>query len=109
MGQVWDGLKNSEMAEIHSRIVPTGYRSPVAPPKEIRKKAESNRKHGVVKMFNIDKQFGFVTVKGEPDVFFHLSAAEDADTAYFMRGNRVTLEIGEDKRGRTCAKNVRLV
>ncbi|MOA32521.1 Cold shock protein CspA [compost metagenome] len=106
-----DWLKNKDMTEVYSRIGPSlgqSLRSEL-PPKERRKKAESNRKHGVVKMFNIERQFGFITVKGEPDVFFHLSAAEDADTAYFMRGDRVTLEVDIDKRVRTCAKNVRLV
>ncbi|MUG87660.1 hypothetical protein GNP92_15055 [Paenibacillus timonensis] len=97
------------MAEVHGRVVPTGYRSPVEPPKEKNKKTDTGQLRGFVKLYNTEKQFGFIAVKGGPDVFFHLSTAGDADTAYFMQGDRVTFEIGEDKRGKPTAKNVRLV
>ncbi|WP_110930591.1 cold-shock protein [Paenibacillus bouchesdurhonensis] len=108
----WKGLPHEEMAEVLSRVVPTPYKSTVAPPKEKRKKVQTNLsiKQGVVKMFDIGRGFGFLRVKGEPDVYFHISNVSDAtDTMYFMRGDRVSFEPSEDNRGRPCAKDVRLV
>ncbi|GAA0134733.1 hypothetical protein YSY43_15730 [Paenibacillus sp. YSY-4.3] len=112
MAQVWDGLKGEEMAEVFARIGPSLGKSTVAPPKEKRKKVQTNLsiKQGVVKMFDIGRGFGFLRVKGEPDVYFHSSNVSDsADTMYFMRGDIVSFEPGEDNRGRPCAKDVKLV
>lgn len=102
--KTWQGMPSEEMAEVHSRIGPSIAKSPVAPPKEKREKTESSRQRGVVKLFFTEKKFGFVNVKGAEDLFFH---ASDAD-GYPMKGDRVTFEIGTDRNGRACAKDVQL-
>ncbi|AKG37775.1 hypothetical protein VK70_14565 [Paenibacillus durus ATCC 35681] len=71
-------------------------------------KAGPQRLRGIVKRFDTEKSFGFIGVKGGRDVFFHISAAGDSDTANFFPGERVVFERGEDKRGRVCATYVRL-
>ncbi|GGG08658.1 cold-shock protein [Paenibacillus aceti] len=101
--KTWGGYPATEMAAVYSRVVPTGYRSPVAPPKE--KKPKASRKQGRIKFINASKGFGFISVYGAEDVHFNESAANGQK---FMRGDRVTFEIGEDSRGRVCAKKVRL-
>lgn len=108
-GIVWDGLKGEDMTEVYAMVVPTNYKSPVAPPKPKKVKTMTNRKHGVVKFYNISRSFGFISVKGAKDVFFHLSNAEGLGMQFYMSGDRVTFEIDTDRRGRTCAKDVRLV
>ncbi|MCL6458829.1 MAG: cold shock domain-containing protein, partial [Gorillibacterium sp.] len=62
--------------------------------------------HGTIKMFSIEKNFGFIRVNREIDLYFR-SASATADS-YFMRGDRVKFDIGQDGRGQTCAINVRL-
>lgn len=106
--KTWGGYPAAETAEVYARIGPSLGKSTVAPPKVKRKKADTDQLSGVVKFYNAEKQFGFIAIKGGSDVFFHLSATEDADTAYFMPGDRIKFELGEDRRGRTCAQNVRL-
>lgn len=103
--KTWDGLNGEEMAEVFSRIGPSLAKSPVAPPKDKRKKAETSRKRGRIKHINEAKGFGFISVYGADDVFFHITAANGAR---LMRGDRVTFEVGEDARGRLTAKDVRL-
>lgn len=101
--KTWGGYPAAEMAEVYRRVVPTGYRSPVAPPKE--KKPKASRKQGRIKFINANKGFGFISIYGAEDVHFSES---DTNGQKFMRGDRVTFEIGEDKRGKPTAKNVRL-
>lgn len=103
--KTWQGLPREEMENVASHVVNLGFKSPVAPPRQRRKKAESNRKQGRIKHINEAKGFGFISVYGADDVFFHITAANGAR---LMRGDRVTFEVGEDKRGRLCAKEVRL-
>ncbi|MNP44368.1 Cold shock protein CspA [compost metagenome] len=101
--KTWGGYSAGEMAEVYARIGPSLGKSPVAPPRE--KKPKASRKQGRIKFINADKGFGFISIYGAEDVHFSQS---DANGQKFMRGDRVTFEIGEDKRGRTYAKNVRL-
>lgn len=105
VAKTWDGLNGEEMAEVFSRIGPSLAKSPVAPPKEKRKKADTSRKRGRVKFINTQKGYGFISIYGADDLHFSVS---DANGAKLMRGDRVTFEVGEDARGRLTAMNVRL-
>lgn len=46
-------------------------------------------KNGVVKWFNKEKGYGFITVEGEGDIFVHYSAIQE-------EGNRKDLEEGQN-------------
>ncbi|MBY3413104.1 cold-shock protein [Rhizobium laguerreae] len=63
--------------------------------------------NGVVKFFNQDKGFGFITPDGGgEDVFVHVSAVEGS--TLLREGQKVAYEIGQDRRtGRSRAENVR--
>lgn len=108
-GKVWNGLNEEEMAEVHSRIEPTGYKSPVTPLKPKREKSKTSRMQGKVKMFQAGKGFGFIWSDNNEEFFFHISTAVDPDLTFLMRGEPVTFEVGEDKQGRQVATKVKLV
>jgi cold shock protein len=63
---------------------------------------ESNvRRIGIVKFFNRDKGFGFVTPEdGGNDVFVHVSAVQGAGVPYLRDGMKISFETHEDPRGR---------
>lgn len=54
------------------------------------------RKNGVVKFFNQEKGFGFITVKNEKDVFVH---ANDLNGITIKEGDKVSFETAEGKKG----------
>ncbi|MFR9710265.1 cold-shock protein [Paenibacillus sp. MB22_1] len=103
VAKTWDGLNGEEMAEVFSRIGPSLGKSPVAPPKEKRKKADTSRKRGVVKFINAQEGYGFISIFGADDLHFSVPGG-----VKLMRGDHVTFEVGEDARGRLTAKDVRL-
>ncbi|MDU7472106.1 MAG: hypothetical protein E7L01_01915 [Paenibacillus macerans] len=100
----WDGLNGEEMEEVFSRIGPSLGKSPVAPPEEKRKKADTSRKRGRIKFINAEKGYGFISVFGADDLHFSVPGG-----VKLMRGDHVTFGVGKDKRGRLTAKGVRLV
>lgn len=60
---------------------------------------------GVVKFFNNEKQFGFISSKEDgKDIFVHSSGLIDD----IREGDQVEYEIGEGKKG-PCAIEVRVV
>lgn len=109
-GNMWYGLFKEEMEEVNSRIGPSIRKSTVAHAKPKRDKTESNRQYGVIKMFNVEKGFGFIRTKGA-EYFFHANNVEASDKSgvfYLMPRDQVTFEVGTDKRGRPAAVNVRM-
>ena len=64
---------------------------------------------GVVKWFNDDKGFGFITPDdGGKDAFVHFSAIQSDGFRSLAEGARVSYELGESPKG-LQATNVRIV
>ncbi|MEY9911321.1 CspA family cold shock protein [Catenulispora sp. MAP12-49] len=62
---------------------------------------------GVVKWFNSEKGFGFITPeRGGPDVFVHFSAIEGHGVRNLTENQLVEFDIGQGNRG-PQAENVR--
>lgn len=106
--RAWDGLSEELMADVYALIGPSLGKSTVAPPKPKREKSNTGRLQGQIKTFNEAKKYGFIR-SGTDDYFFHISAAADPDLTYLMRGERVTFEIGEDRKGRPAAVKISLI
>ena len=65
---------------------------------------------GTVKWFNPQKGYGFIQPEdGGRDVFVHISAVEAAGLYTLAEGQRIKFEIGQDRPGKTSAKNLSLV
>ena len=64
---------------------------------------------GVVKFFNTQKGFGFITPSdGSRDVFVHISAVERAGLGTLREGQKISYEIVADRRsGKSSADNLR--
>ena len=64
---------------------------------------------GVVKWFNAEKGFGFISVDGGgPDVFVHFSAIQGSGYRTLEEGQRVEFDVGPGRKGEE-AQNVRVV
>jgi len=63
---------------------------------------------GTVKMFRIDRGFGFIAPdEGGNDVFVHMSELEKSGLSSLTEGQRVTFDVEPDKRsGKPRAVNV---
>lgn len=66
---------------------------------------------GKVKFFNSEKGFGFITRDdGEPDMFVHVTAVQDAGMDTLLADQRVSFDVGTNSRtGRTKAVNLRVL
>ena len=53
-----------------------------------------------------DKGFGFITVEGQSDVFFHSSACQDVSFDQLQEGQAVQFELSQGPKG-PKAENVR--
>jgi CspA family cold shock protein len=65
-------------------------------------------KTGVVKWFNNEKGFGFISVEGEGDVFVHFSAITGEGYKSLEEGQSVQFEVVEGAKGPQAANVVRL-
>merc|ERR1719265_103710 len=76
-----------------------------------------SKEKGIVNTWNIEKQFGFVSVSsGKPDAFLHSENIRDRDlrdevkTKGMKRGDKITFELEppETGRGKMVAINIEL-
>ena len=65
-------------------------------------------KTGVVKWFNNEKGFGFISVEGEEDVFVHFSAIQGDGYKSLEEGQKVEFDVVEGQKGPQAANVVRL-
>ena len=65
-------------------------------------------KTGVVKWFNNEKGFGFISVEGEGDVFVHFSAIEGEGYKSLEEGQNVEFNVVEGTKGPQAANVVKL-
>lgn len=56
-------------------------------------------KNGIVKWFNNEKGFGFISVEGEDDVFVHFSAIQNDGYKTLEEGEKVSFDITQGSRG----------
>ena len=60
-------------------------------------------KNGIVKWFNSEKGFGFISVEGGDDVFVHFSAIQGDGYKTLEEGQEVSFEIVDGARGPQAA------
>ncbi|MGL6104959.1 cold-shock protein [Romboutsia sp.] len=60
-------------------------------------------KNGIVKWFNGEKGFGFISVDGGDDVFVHFSAIQGDGYKTLQEGEKVSFEITDGARGPQAA------
>jgi CspA family cold shock protein len=64
---------------------------------------------GVVKWFNADKGYGFITLSdGGKDVFVHVSALERSGLTSLSEGQSVVVDVVEGRKGPEAAR-IRLI
>lgn len=69
----------------------------------------SERQKGVVKWFNADKGYGFITLKsGGPDLFVHYSAIQGSGYRNLDEGEAVEFDITEGPKGKQASNVIRL-
>lgn len=65
-------------------------------------------KEGIVKWFNAEKGFGFISTEDEGDVFVHFSAIQSDGYKTLEEGQKVEFDIVEGAKGPQAANVVRL-
>ena len=88
-----------------SRDAPSGPAAGVAVDMKVK---ESLVAQGVVKWFNAEKGFGFISVEDGPDVFVHHSAIQTQGYRTLDENQRVEFEITQGQKG-PQAENVRAI
>lgn len=63
---------------------------------------------GVVKWFNSDKGYGFISQENGPDVFVHFSAVQEAGYRTLSENDRVEFDVSQGPKGPQAA-NVRRI
>ena len=65
-------------------------------------------KTGVVKWFNNEKGFGFISVEGEGDVFVHFSAIQGEGYKSLEEGQSVQFDVVDGAKGPQASNVVKL-
>ena len=60
-------------------------------------------KAGVVKWFNAEKGYGFISIQGEDDVFVHFSAIQSEGFKTLEEGQEVRFEVTQGAKGPQAA------
>ena len=68
----------------------------------------SDRVTGVVKWFNGDKGYGFITPEEGPDVFVHYSAIQGGGFRTLEEGEQVEFEVTEGQKGKQASNVIRV-
>ncbi len=68
----------------------------------------ADRIKGVVKWFNADKGYGFITQEGGPDVFVHYSAIQGGGFRSLDEGDTVEFEVVEGQKGKQASNVTRV-
>ncbi len=68
----------------------------------------ADRIKGVVKWFNADKGYGFITQEGGPDVFVHYSAIQGGGFRSLDEGETVEFEVVEGQKGKQASNVTRV-
>lgn len=63
----------------------------------------AERTRGVVKWFNGEKGYGFITQEGGPDLFVHYSEIQGTGFRTLEEGATVEFEITEGKKGKQAS------
>ena len=61
------------------------------------------RTQGVVKWFNGDKGYGFITQEDGPDLFVHYSEIQGSGYRSLNEGDRVEFEITDGRKGKQAS------
>jgi len=65
-------------------------------------------KNGIVKWFNAEKGFGFISIEGDNDVFVHFSAIQSDGYRTLEEGQEVQFEIVDGDKGPQAANVTRI-
>jgi len=68
-----------------------------------------NKVEGVVKFYNGNKGFGFITVKDSEDVFFHVSELKNSGCPDPRDGDRLSFLTREGKKGKLEAYEITMI
>jgi CspA family cold shock protein len=63
---------------------------------------------GIVKFFNNEKGYGFISREGEEDVFVHFSNIQGSGYKTLEEGQRVEFDVAPGRKGEE-AQNVRVI